>query len=130
LITGITETTRSDIVRAIEQFVVGRTAVPLTNADVAELAAVIAQMVDSPARAALISSTEVNRAMTHAAIALYKRSNIHFFNLVNVPGACAVCVEVAANNPHPVGDLSATSPLHPCCRCHCAPVVTHQGGTQ
>ncbi|MDE2096469.1 MAG: phage portal protein [Patescibacteria group bacterium] len=116
LVSEITDTTRKAIASAVERFVGTRTGpVAWSNADVAELADEIAAMLDNPSRAAMIARTEVNRAMTQGAVALYRRANVEMFDLLNHSGACPVCVAVHDANPHPMSDAAAMPPIHPNC---------------
>jgi hypothetical protein len=122
LIKGISDHTRDLIVSLVEAFVAGRVAhVPWTDADVTELAEQIGLLINDPDRAALISRTEVNRAMTTASVDLFKRAGIAMFDLLNHVGACPVCVDIKDANPHPISDASAMPPIHPRCRCSVAP---------
>lgn len=73
-------------------------------------------------RAEMIAHTETARAMTDAALHTYTLNGIREWDLVTSAGACQVCMDVAAANPH-TGDADA-APLHPRCRCAVAPHVT------
>jgi hypothetical protein len=122
LISGLSDTTRAQIVQAVNNFVNGRVAhVPWTSADVAALAAQIAALLDDPNRAVVIARTEVNRAMTQGSADLFARAGIAMFNLLDHPTACQRCKDIAAANPHPVSDVSALPPIHPQCRCSIGP---------
>ena len=124
LISGITETTRDEIRRAIEAFVGNRVAhVPWTNDDVLALSHQIGEILDNAQRGILIARTEVNRAMTDAALDLFKRAGIAMFNLVTHPTACQRCKDIEAANPHPISEVDAMPPIHPQCRCSVSPVV-------
>ena len=123
LITGISETTRNDIATLVETFVDGRVGpVPWGPDDVAQLAEQIDALLNDPNRAMLISLTEVNRSMSDAAIDLFKRSGITMFDLLTHVGACPICIGIREANPHPIGDIASTPPIHPRCRCSVAPV--------
>ncbi len=127
LITGISETTREEIVKTVKVFVDGRVAhVPWGPSDVAELAREIESCVNDANRAMLIARTEVNRAMTQGAQDLFRRAGIAWFDLVTHPDACPICVAIREANPHPVSDQADTPPIHPNCRCSTAPARGRQ----
>lgn len=112
----IDDTTRGEIAKALEA--------GLRAGDSIEAIAVrIEASLGDMARAQLIAVTEVNRAMSLASVATYQRNGVTQFDLLTAPGACPVCTAIAAANPHPIADRSATPPVHPRCRCALAPVV-------
>jgi SPP1 gp7 family putative phage head morphogenesis protein len=74
-------------------------------------------------RAELIAHTETARMATLGSEAAYRDAGVSQWNLVISAGACPVCIGIAANNPHRVGDRNQP-PVHPRCRCAMAPVET------
>lgn len=80
------------------------------------------------ARSEIIAHTEVARAMTAASFDVYTFNGVAEWDLITSAGACAVCLDAEARNPHPVGDDSDASPLHPFCRCSTAPHVESMPG--
>lgn len=79
--------------------------------------------VASASRAEMIAHTETARAMSLATVGVYRQSGVAGWDLITSPGACPVCLGVAAANPHPVSDTADLSPLHPRCRCAPSPHV-------
>ena len=110
----IDDTTRQHIALALEHGV--------RNGDNSKtIAAAIDQVRQNPARSMMIARTEVNRAMTQASIASYRASGLSEFNLLPSPGACPVCLDLAASNPHSLNDIASQPPVHPNCRCAASP---------
>lgn len=79
-------------------------------------------------RSEIIAHTEVARAMTAASFDVYTFNGVAEWDLITSAGACQVCLDAEALNPHPVGDMSDSSPLHPFCRCSTAPHVESMPG--
>jgi hypothetical protein len=73
------------------------------------------------ARAEIIAHTEVARAMTAASFDVYAANGVGEWDLITSAGACQVCLDAEAANPHPVSDRSDSPPIHPFCRCSSAP---------
>lgn len=74
-------------------------------------------------RAQTIASTEMNRAMSNAALEKLKDLEVEYKQVINSPGACDICVEIADAGPIPVDedfdseDGDAYPPFHVNCRC-------------
>lgn len=89
-----------------------------------DVASVIAGLDESLAgRAEMISHTEGARAMTAASFQVYGLNGVTEWDLITSAGACPICLQVEAANPHPQSDMSDAPPLHPRCRCSSAPHV-------
>jgi 8-oxo-dGTP pyrophosphatase MutT (NUDIX family) len=76
------------------------------------------------ARAELIAHTETARAMDAATMDVYRANGIDQFDVITSAGACTRCLDLAAENPHPVSGGSLV-PAHPRCRCASSPHVTY-----
>lgn len=75
-------------------------------------------------RATLIAHTEMARAMTQSTLSTYRLNGIRQWALLTTGGACQLCLDVEARNPHDVTDRTDQEPpLHPLCRCAVSPVV-------
>lgn len=74
-------------------------------------------------RAELIAHTETARMATLGSQAAYREAGVTQWNLVVSAGACPICLDIAANNPHRMGSRNEP-PIHPRCRCAMAPVET------
>lgn len=85
------------------------------------IAADITDLVGSGSRAELIAHTETARGLELASFDVYSRNGVTEWDLVTSAGACPVCLQVEAANPHPVSDMSDAPPVHPRCRCSSAP---------
>lgn len=115
-IKGVDTTTRNRIATVLEAGV--------RNGDtVDEIAQAVDEVRNNPARSRLIALTEVNRAMTTAAVDRYQRAGIGMFDLVTDINPCPVCEAIAEANPHPLSDVGSLPPVHPRCRCSAAPYV-------
>jgi hypothetical protein len=72
-------------------------------------------------RARMIASTEINTAMSDAAIEKMGQIGIEYKQLILSPDACPICEENADQDPTPVDDDypsgDAAPPFHPNCRC-------------
>jgi SPP1 gp7 family putative phage head morphogenesis protein len=77
--------------------------------------------VGSASRAEMIAHTETARAMTLATLNAYAANGIEDWDLITTEGACQTCLDIEANNPHPVADASGQPPVHPRCRCAASP---------
>ena len=86
---------------------------------VTSIARTVASLVGSESRAELIAHTETARAMSQASMNLYQQVGVAEWDLITTAGACPICLDIAAANPHPVG--SDAPPEHPRCRCAPAP---------
>ena len=93
---------------------------------IAEVEEQVAAILDTEARAWLITETEYARAMTAAARETYRLNNVPKVQWLHQPGACARCMANAAVSPIPVTDSwpSGNVPVHPRCRCAEAPAFT------
>jgi hypothetical protein len=72
-------------------------------------------------RATMIAHTEMARAMTRSTLSTYALNGITEWDLLTTGGACTVCLDIEARNPHPVADGGDTPPVHPLCRCAASP---------
>lgn len=77
--------------------------------------------VASSSRAEAIAHTETARAVTAATMDVYEFNGVAEWDLITTAGACQLCLDVEANNPHPVGDTTGQPPIHPRCRCAAGP---------
>lgn len=116
LIQGIDETTSDLIADAVAKGISERLGVP-------GISSLIRDAVEwmTKQRADMIASTEMNRAMSDAALGKMGDGNIEYKQLVLAPDACEICQDNADEDPIPVddeypsGDLGP--PFHPNCRC-------------
>lgn len=76
-------------------------------------------ILSDPKRAELIAHTESARMLTLASLDSYRELGVRKWNWITSGGACPLCVERAAENPHEMSD--APPPGHPLCRCAVAP---------
>lgn len=113
-ITGIADTQMALIGTAITDGLAAGSSVDTIAADLTDT-------VGSASRAEMIAHTETARMLTDASLATYSANGIAQWDLIVSSGACKVCLNVEAANPHAMGDQSA--PLHPFCRCAAAPHV-------
>jgi 8-oxo-dGTP pyrophosphatase MutT (NUDIX family) len=88
------------------------------------VARTILEQVGSTRRAEMIAQTEIARAVTVSSLDTYARAGVDEWDLIVSDGACPTCLAIEAENPHPVDSLDNTVPVHPWCRCACAPRVT------
>ncbi|TIH34966.1 phage portal protein [Subtercola vilae] len=89
-----------------------------------DIADVLAGLGDSlSGRAEMIAHTEGARAMTAASFEVYGLNGVTDWDLITSAGACPICLQVEAANPHSQSDTSNAPPLHPRCRCSSSPVV-------
>lgn len=80
----------------------------------------LGSIVDDPKRAYTIANTELARAISAASNATYLANGIRQWNWLLSPGACPLCQDKAAADPHDMGD--PYPPAHPHCRCSSSPV--------
>ncbi len=86
-----------------------------------QIAARIDQALHNPKRAMMIARTEVNRAMSRAALATYRANGVQQWDLLTAADPCPICAGIAASNPHSIADTALLPPEHPMCRCSAAP---------
>lgn len=116
LVTKIDETTRQLIAEAISEGITEQLGVPGT-------ARLVRNLVDdmSVTRAQMIASTEMNSAMSKAALDKMAVLEVEYKQIILSDDACEICVENADADPLPIdesydsGDLGP--PFHPNCRC-------------
>lgn len=116
LVTGINDTTRSLIADAIEEGISEALGVPgtarLIRATVADMTRL---------RSEMIASTEINRAMSEAALRKMNRIGLDYKQWIVSTACCDVCAENQDASPLPVNDLFPSGdmypPAHPNCRC-------------
>jgi hypothetical protein len=93
-----------------------------TGQSVDSIARSMQSIVADPARARMIATTEIARAMTAGSADQYRQDGITRVDLVTSPGACLHCLSIAAENPLKLhGD--GIVPVHPNCRCSLSPVL-------
>jgi cytochrome c551/c552 len=119
LVTGINDTTQKQIADVIMQGIRDRAGVGGTGRlirDVLENA--------SRYRAEMIASTEMNRAMSTAALQKMGAIGIEYKQIILSDNACPVCEDAADQDPLPVDEdydtddgPQAGPPFHPNCRC-------------
>jgi|SRR5665213_1375549 len=107
-IKGMTDTVRKDIGKILEQALAGGWSGP-------ETAKALDALLHDPKRAYTIAVTEINRAMSLASLSVYTE-NGYDWDLLTMPNACKVCLDIAKQNPHPVTD-KRIPPEHTLCRC-------------
>lgn len=95
--------------------------------NLATMAGAVQGVIDDPGRARLVAVTEVNRAMTSGALAVYRDHGITQWDWLVGNGACLACEDEASGNPHEMGDDEP--PGHPGCRCAVSPVVVLPDGS-
>jgi hypothetical protein len=88
------------------------------------LARTLGTILDDPAKALQVATTEINRAITDATLDTYRQAGVDGWNLLTAAGACPECLAIEAANPHPMSDQVDAPPVHPSCRCAVSPVVT------
>lgn len=116
LVTGLENTTIDGIAQAVSDGIESRAGVPGT-------ASLIKDAVDgmSTTRALLIAATEMNDAMSQAAMDSFDDQGIEYKQIILSPGACPICEENADADPLPVDELYPSGddapPFHPNCRC-------------
>ena len=81
----------------------------------ATIASAINDLIDDPARADLIASTETARAMNESQADQYQTLGFSQFEWIAYDGACEICQDAEDNNPHDWSD--DRPPGHPRCRC-------------
>lgn len=108
-IKGIDDVTRDRIGGVVAEAIRGGWSTARTTA-------AIDQVLHDPARAELIAVTEVNRAMSAAAIDIYRQNGAEAWDLITADDPCPICAGIAAANPHPITDTEIP-PEHPRCRC-------------
>lgn len=91
---------------------------------VASIADAISELVE--ARAWMIATTELARAVGIATDSVYDFNDIKQYNWITGAGACDECVDKEQNGPYQVG-RDQLPPLHPICRCATTPVPITPG---
>ena len=73
------------------------------------------------ARAEIIARTEAARAHTTGTLQAYSNYGINDVDIITVKDklVCNMCMDLEANNPHPINSPDLP-PIHPCCRCSVA----------
>lgn len=75
----------------------------------------------SVSRAAMIASTEINRAMSTAAMEQLDNNGVEYKQIILSPEACPICEANAEQDPLPVDEDydsgDSFPPFHPNCRC-------------
>lgn len=87
------------------------------------IAAAMSDILADADRAYRIANTELNRAVSQASLDTYGRNGVARYDLITSPGACPLCVGVAADGPYDIDDMDGQPPLHTTCRCAVAPVT-------
>ena len=119
LITGLDSTTLDQVNQVIADAIMDQTGVQGASQG---LRALFQDM--SVDRAAMIASTEINRAMSAAAVDFLADNGVGYKQLIPSPGACPICLDIVAQGPIPVDEDWDTDegdgdgpPIHPNCRC-------------
>lgn len=119
LVTDIDATTRQQIADAIMKGIEDRAGVPGTGR-------LIRELLDNASRyrSEMIASTEMNRAMSTAALEKMQRLGIEYKQIILSEDACEICEGAADQDPLPVDEdydtddgPQAGPPFHPNCRC-------------
>jgi hypothetical protein len=116
LVTGIDGTTVKQMADLVGTGIEEQVGVPT-------LARWIDQMLDDnwAGRAETIASTEMNDAMSEAALRKMRRLNVQYKQIILSDDACEICQENADEDPLPVDELYSSgdlrAPFHPNCRC-------------
>jgi len=79
------------------------------------ISSAINDLLDDPARADLIATTETARAMNESQADQYQTLGFSQFDWIAYDGACEICQDAEDSNPHEWGD--DVPPGHPNCRC-------------
>jgi hypothetical protein len=116
LVKGINQTTLDQIAGAVAEGIQDQLGVPGTSR-------LIRLAVDnmSKVRSDMIATTEMNRAMSTAALDKMGRLGVEYKQIILAPDACDICQENADADPievdedYPSGDDGP--PFHPNCRC-------------
>lgn len=120
LVKDVDQTTINILATAISKGIANQAGVPGTGQ-------LIRKAVDdmSVFRSKLIASTEMNDAMSQAALAKMKALQVPYKQLIASPDACEICLSIVDAGPVPVdqpfvdldGEEHEASPIHPGCRC-------------
>lgn len=120
LVKDLNKTTIQRIADAVSKAIEDRLGVGGANRLIRE---VVEDM--STARAKVIASTEMNDAMSEAALRKIKRLEIEWKQIILSDDACEICQSIADDGPVPVdepfvdkdGEEYDRTPIHPNCRC-------------
>lgn len=116
LVTGLDETTADLLSDAVAEGIEEQLGVAGTSR-------LIRDAIDDMAvsRAAMIASTEMNRAMSTATVEKLNNLGVEYKRIILSPEACDICVDNEAAGPIPIDDDfdsgDAYPPFHPNCRC-------------
>ena len=77
--------------------------------------------ISARARAEMITRTEIARAQCTGTLQAYSNYGINDVDLITCGDklVCNICLDLEANNPHPITSKDLP-PCHPCCRCSIA----------
>jgi len=132
---GITIQGLPDLADAIGQTTLDRVGNAISDGVAAGLpsrtiASNITPLVQNPARAMVIATTETNRAYNQAATDQYAAAGISQYEWVafDDESTCRECSDNAG--PHDIGGDLAPPPAHPNCRCTVDAVISTQAATQ
>lgn len=92
-----------------------------------KIARLIAPLLEASSRAELIAITETARWMTGVSLDTYHANGIGSWDWLDSPGACPICLALAAGGPYRLTDPAP--PGHPRCRCATGPRVDLDGGS-
>jgi len=116
LVTGLDATTIEQIADSVAQGIEEQLGVAGTGRLIRD---VVDEM--SVSRAAMIASTEINRAMSAAAVDQLGDLGVEYKRIVLSPDACPICIDNADQDPLPLDEDydsgDAFPPFHPNCRC-------------
>lgn len=116
LVTGINAVTRTVVGDTVANGILEQTGVDGLSRD---LRAIFEDM--AKWRADMIATTEMNDAMSEAALLKMERLGIEFKQVILSPDACPICEDNAAQDPLPIDEMYDSGdlrpPFHPNCRC-------------
>ena len=121
---GITDTVLSQMGTALADGVAAGDSVATITASLAQV------MGDQASRAELVARTETDRAVSAASIKTYLDAGLGQYEILVSPDACDECADLEDGNPYDLDDDSAVPPIHPACRCSCAPITGTDSGTE
>ena len=120
LVTGIDETTRQLLADAIETGIDEGLGVDATGRLIRQTV-----MDMTVARGKMIATTEMNSAMSQAALKKMNTLGIEYKQIILAPDACDICATNADADPIPADDSYDSGddapPFHPNCRCAIVP---------
>lgn len=126
---------RGSLLASIEDHRLDRLAAVVADAvargdSVDSLAKVLRDVLDDPAWAETVATTEMARAMSAASLASYADAGLEAVEWLASPTSCEICQENEAAGPIPMGSLFPSGddsvPAHPRCTCSLSPAVNYE----